>query len=95
MNGETVIGLEFARVLQQDWNRDGSTGIGIEHKPRSNDRTASRSNRVRESAHQRLIRHIHTIAGQMPTRRETMDWLGRRLITWGWQLRIRHGAPKR
>ena len=81
MNIEIMMGLESARVMQQEYI--------------SGDQKKVPSDRVRVSAHQRLARQIHVIVHQVPTRHETLDWLGRRLITWGWQLRMRYGPPRR
>lgn len=95
MYSDSMIGLDFARVVQDDWNRDSAPIIDRAHETRNTSRQVIRSEHVWVPPHRRLTRQIATIGDQIPTRRETMDWLGRRLITWGWQLRIRHGAPKR
>lgn len=85
MNAETLVALELLHALQHRRSKQRATPAGNQQNGPS----------VRVPAHQQLARRLHMIARQLPTRGETFDWLGRRLITWGWQLRTRHGLPRR
>lgn len=91
MNSETMMALEVVRALQETWSIDA-------HIQPIGDQTIvyeSAIKPVRTPIHQRFVHQIGVVRSQVPNRREMMDWCGRRLITWGWHLRMRYGSSNR
>lgn len=84
MDDKTMIGLDYVRALHVEWGTNVLTPT-----------CESRAMHVREPGHWRLDEQLRAIASQVPNRHQMFDWFGRRLITWGWQLRMRYGSRGR